>query len=205
MLLQKEPYSEPAAKTCMALFSAKSNGALIFCFRAASKKRPAAVSQGEQALLGFLLAVAVTLFVVQGFCVSGECMQPHLYTGERVLANKLAYSFGPPRRGEIVIFHYPKDPKEVYVKRVVGLPGDTIAIQNGSVFINGKLLPEPYKTFAAHGDMAPQAVPGGEYFVMGDNRDVSDDSRYWGGLPRFDIIGQAVACYWPPSRCQVLK
>ncbi len=174
-------------------------------FRTASKKRSVAVSHGEQALLGFLLAVAVTLFMVQGFCVSGDCMQPHLYTGERVLANKLAYHVGMPMRGEIVIFNYPKDPKEIYVKRVVGLPGEMVAIQNGVVSINGRLLPEPYKTFAAHGDMAPRAVPAGAYFVMGDNRDVSDDSRYWGDLPRDDIIGQAVACYWPPSRCQVLK
>ena len=174
-------------------------------FRAASKKRSVAVSHGEQALLGFLLAVAVTLFVVQGFCVSGDCMQPHLYTGERVLANKMAYYLGTPTRGEIIIFHYPKDPKEIYVKRVIGLPGETVAIQDGAVSINGKPLPEPYKTFAAHGDMAPQAVPSGQYFMMGDNRDVSDDSRYWGDLPRQDIIGKAVACYWPPTRCQVLR
>ena len=132
-------------------------------------------------------------------------MQPHLYTGERVLANKLAYQIGTPRRGEIVIFHYPKDPQEIYVKRVIGLPGETIAIRGGGVLINGKPLPEPYKTYAAHGDMAPQVVGRGTYFMMGDNRDVSDDSRYWGDLPRSDIIGQAVACYWPPSRCQVLK
>ena len=173
-------------------------------FRAAAKRRSLAVSQGEQALLGCLLAIATTLFVMQGFCVSGECMQPHLVTGERVLASKLAYHLGEPRRGQIVIFGYPKDPKQIYVKRVIGLPGETVAIQSGSVLINGKLLAEPYKTYEAHGDMAPHAVPAGQYFVMGDNRDVSDDSRYWGDLPRSDIIGQAVACYWPPSRCQVL-
>ncbi len=173
--------------------------------RAASRKRSLAVSQGEQALLGVLLAVAVTLFVMQGFCVSGACMQPHLYTGERVLANKLAYRLGTPKRSEIVIFHYPKNPQEIYVKRVIGLPGETVAIQSGFVSINGKRLPEPYKTFAAHGDMAPRVIPSGQYFVMGDNRDVSDDSRYWGDLPRYDIIGEAVACYWPPLRCQVLR
>jgi signal peptidase I len=174
-------------------------------FRMTSKKRSLAVSQWEQALLGFLLAVAVTLFVMQGFCVSGDCMQPHLYTGERVLANKLAYHLGTPTRGEIIIFNYPKDPKQIYVKRVIGLPGETVAIQNGAVSINGKPLPEPYKTFTAHGDMAPRSIPSGQYFVMGDNRDVSDDSRYWGDLPRYDIIGEAVACYWPPARCQVLR
>ena len=167
--------------------------------------RPAAVSLGEQALLGLLAAIALTLFVMQGFRVSGACMQPHLYTGERVLADKLAYRLASPRRGQIVIFDYPRDVSQVYVKRVVGLPGETVSIAGGQVFINGRPLAEPYKTFAAHGDMPARAVAPGEYFVMGDNRDVSDDSRYWGDLPRRDIIGRAVACYWPPSRCQVLR
>jgi signal peptidase I len=174
-------------------------------FHAVSQRRSAAITQAEQVILGILLAVTVTLFVMQGFCVSGECMEPHLYTGERVLANKLAYHLGAPKRGEIVIFDYPKDTRQIYVKRVIGLPGETVAIQNGLVSINGKLLPEPYKTYEAHGDMAPRIIPSGQYFVMGDNRDVSDDSRYWGNLPRYDLIGQAVACYWPPSRCQVLR
>lgn len=174
-------------------------------FHAVSKRRSLVVTQGEQALLGVLLAVATTLFIMQGFCVSGECMQPHLYTGERVLANKLAYHLSAPKRGEIVIFDYPKDPKQIYVKRVIGLPGETVAIQNGLVSINGKLLLEPYKTYEAHGDMAPRLIPSGQYFVMGDNRDVSDDSRYWGNLPRYDIVGEAVACYWPLSRCQMLR
>lgn len=174
-------------------------------FRDAAKRRSLAVTQSEQALLGVLLAVATTLFVMQGFCVSGACMQPHLYTGERVLANKIAYHLGEPKRGEIVIFNYPKDLTQIYVKRVIGLPGETVAIHNGGVFINGRRLAEPYKTYEAHGDMAPQRVPNAEYFVMGDNRDVSDDSRYWGDLPRTDIVGKAVACYWPPSRCQMLR
>ncbi len=168
-------------------------------------RRSVAVSQGEQVLLGFLLAVATTLFVMQGFCVSGECMQPHLNTGERVLANKLVYRLFSPKRGDIVIFDYPKDLTQIYVKRVVGLPGETVAIQAGQVLINGKPLEEPYRIYAAHGDMAAQTIPSRQYFVMGDNRDVSDDSRYWGDLPRQDIIGRAVACYWPPSRCQVLR
>ena len=174
-------------------------------FQKTRSRRSATVSQWEQALLGFLLAVATTLFVMQGFCVAGDCMQPHLYTGERVLANKLAYRLVPPKRGDIVIFDYPKDPRQVYVKRVIGLPGETVTIRDGRVSINGRPLPEPYKAFAAHGDMGAQAVPPGRYFVMGDNRDVSDDSRYWGDLPRRNIIGRAVACYWPPARCQVLR
>ncbi len=168
-------------------------------------RRSLAVSQAEQAVLGVLLAVAATLFVMQGFCVSGECMQPHLFTGERVLANKLVYHFASPHRGDIVIFDYPKDTRQIFVKRIIGLPGETVAIQNGQVMIDGRRLPEPYKTFAAHGDMAPQFILHDQFFVMGDNRDVSDDSRYWGDLPRRDIIGRAVACYWPPRRFHALQ
>jgi len=168
-------------------------------------RRSLAVSQTEQVVLGVLLAVAVTLFVMQGFCVSGECMQPHLFTGERVLANKMVYHFSSPHRGDIVIFDYPKDTRQIFVKRVIGLPGETVAIQNGQVIIDGRPLPEPYKIFDAHGDMAPQFVPHDQFFVMGDNRDVSDDSRYWGDLPRYDIIGRAVACYWPPRQFHALR
>ena len=168
-------------------------------------RRSLAVSQTEQVVLGALLAVAATLFVMQGFCVSGECMQPHLFTGERVLANKLAYHFAAPHRGDIVIFDYPKDTRQIFVKRVIGLPGETVEIRDGLVTIDGKPLAEPYKTFAAHGDMAPQFVPHDQFFMMGDNRDVSDDSRYWGNLPRYDIIGRAVACYWPLQSFHALR
>ncbi len=178
---------------------------LTIHFSHSAKRRSLVVTQGEQVLLGVLLAVATTLFVMQGFCVSGACMQPHLFTGERVLANKMAYHLGEPKRGEIVIFNYPKDLTQIYVKRVIGLPGETVAIRNGGVFIDGRRLAEPYKAYEAHGTMAPRRIPAGQYFVMGDNRDVSDDSRYWGDLPRTDIIGEAVACYWPPSRCQLLR
>lgn len=167
--------------------------------------RTARFGHAEHAVLGFLLAIALTLFVVQGFCVSGSCMEPHLFTGERVLAWKLAYAARDPHRGDIVIFHYPRDPRQTYVKRVIGLPGEEVAMHNGQITIDGQRLPEPYRVKVAHGDMQPQLVPHDEYFVMGDNRDVSDDSRYWGDLPRRQIIGQAVACYWPPRHCQILK
>ena len=168
-------------------------------------KRSARVTQAEQVALGLLLAVFIVLFITQGFRVSGDCMRPHLATGERVLAYKLAYALQGPRRGDIVIFQYPKDPQQTFVKRVIGLPGDTVSIKAGRVYVDGASLPEPYRVYEAHGDMAPQLVPHESYFVMGDNRDVSDDSRYWGDLPRYDIIGRAVACYWPPRHCQVLR
>ena len=170
-----------------------------------SVRRSPRVTQAEQAALGLLLAVFFVLFITQGFRVSGDCMRPHIATGERVLAYKLAYAVNSPRRGDIVIFQYPRDPRQTFVKRIVGLPGDTVSIAAGRVFVDGRLLPEPYRVYAAHGDMAPQFVPHESYFVMGDNRDVSDDSRYWGDLPRHDIIGRAVACYWPPQHCHLLR
>jgi signal peptidase I len=159
----------------------------------------------ENVSLGVLIAISVTLFVMQGYRVTGSCMEPHLFTGERVLAYKLAYAVHAPRRGDIVIFAYPPDPRQTFVKRVIGLPGETVAIKSGQVFINDKPLPESYRVFAAHGDWGPQFVPHDQYFVMGDNRDVSDDSRYWGDLPRHEIVGRAVACYWPPKMCQILR
>ena len=170
-----------------------------------SVQRSPRVTQAEQVALGLLLAVFVVLFVMQGYRVSGDCMRPHLATGERVLAYKLAYAIHGPRRGDIVIFEYPRDPRQTFVKRVVGLPGDRVSITSGQVYVDGAPLPEPYRTYAAHGDMAPQLVPHESYFVLGDNRDVSDDSRDWGDLPRRNILARAVACYWPPQHCQVLR
>ena len=160
--------------------------------------------QAEHLTLGFLLSIALTLFVVQGFCVSGSCMEPHLYTGERVLAWKAAYLESNPKRGDIVIFHYPRDPRQTYVKRIIGLPGETLTMRAGRMWVDDKLLPEPYRVRTAHGDMSARCVPHDQYFVMGDNRDASDDSRYWGELPRGQIIGRAVATYWPPRLAQVL-
>jgi signal peptidase I len=162
-------------------------------------------SASQSATLGILISLTLTLFVTQGYRVSGACMEPHLATGERVLAYKLAYLIRPPRRGDIVIFAYPRDPRETYVKRVVGLPGETVAIKAGQVYINDAPLPEWYRVIPAHGDWGPAFIPHDQYFVMGDNRDVSDDSRYWGDLPSHEIVGRAVACYWPPKDCQILR
>ncbi len=167
--------------------------------------RPRRVAQAEQVILGLLIAACVLLFIAQGYRVSGDCMEPRLHTGERILADKLAYALRGPRRGDVVVFLYPRDPRQTFVKRVIGLPGDTVAIESGRVLIDGRPLLEPYRVNPAHGDMAPQFVPHGSYFVLGDNRDFSDDSRFWGDLPRRDLVGRAVACYWPPRDCAWLR
>jgi signal peptidase I len=151
----------------------------------------------ERGVLAALLALSLFVAAVQGFWVSGDCMRPDLVTGDRLLADKVSYLLHPPRRGDIVIFYYPRDPSQIFVKRVIGLPGETIAIRRGDVYIGSRRLPEPYRVYPAHGSMPARTVPPGQYFVLGDNRDVSDDSRYWGFLPRREIIGRAAGRYWP--------
>jgi len=167
-----------------------------------------------RALREFLETLAMTAvvflflitFVVQGYKVYGSCMSPNLVTGERLLGNKFVYRFGQPNRGDIVVFKYPPDPQKTFVKRVIGLPGETVEIKQGDVFINDHKLAEKfYVKNAAHGDYPRQKIPAGQLFVLGDNRDQSNDSRYWGDLPINNIQAKAWVRYWPISRLQVLK
>jgi signal peptidase I len=151
----------------------------------------------ECGVLAVLLALSIFVAAVQGFWVSGDCMRPDLVTGDRLLADKLSYELHPPHRGDVVIFYYPHDPTQIFVKRIIGLPGETVEIRSGEVYIDNQRLPEPYRVYPAHGSMPARTVPSGDYFVLGDNRDVSDDSRYWGYLPRREIIGRAAGRYWP--------
>ena len=151
-------------------------------------------------ILGTLILAVLIFIVVQAAMesrvVEGACMEPNLYTGQRVLVMKSAYWFDDPHRGDVIIFKSTQDPDRTLIKRVIGMPGDNIAISDGEVYINGSLLDEPY----AHGFTSPDStkvVPAGNYFMMGDNRESSTDSRSWGMLPRENIIGKAWLCYWP--------
>lgn len=146
----------------------------------------------------------VTRFVAQGFAVSGCCMEPNLVTGERVLGNKLSYAISSPSRGDVVVFKYPVDPTKTYIKRVIGLPGETVEVRSGRVYIDGTPLSEPYVVKLAHGDYGPEKVKSGRLFVMGDYRDESSDSRVWGELPEENIKAKAWVRYWPPRRAQVM-
>jgi signal peptidase I len=152
------------------------------------------------------LVFSLTLcFVAQGYQVFGRCMDPNLRTGERLLGSKLAYKFHAPYRGDIVVFEYPGDRSKIYVKRVIGLPGETVEIRHGSVFINNKLLKESYLVHLPHGDYRPSVVESDRLFVMGDYRDCSNDSRSWGQLPISDIQAKAWLRYWPVRRASVLR
>jgi signal peptidase I len=158
----------------------------------------------ETLAMTFIVFLFLVTFVVQGYKVYGSCMEPNLRTGERLLGNKFVYRFEHPSRGDIVIFKYPADPRKTFIKRIVGLPGDTVQIDSGKVFINGEQLREGYVKNLAHGDFSPETIPSGYVFVLGDNRDESNDSRYWGDLPLDNIQAKAWFRYWPFSRVDVL-
>src|SRR5438874_956660 len=159
----------------------------------------------------FLIIVVFILFgvfFVQPVVVEGTSMLPQLHDGERLLVNKLVYykfqsvSWGHIERGDIVVFWFPNDPDKSYVKRVIGLPGETVEIRNGKVLVNGQELHEAYLD-KEHNQSLPswpaKKVDEHHYFVMGDNRDNSSDSRYWGLVPEKYIYGKAFFRYWKPS------
>ncbi|RPI84993.1 MAG: signal peptidase I [Chloroflexi bacterium] len=157
----------------------------------------------ETIFLSVVLFVGINL-VSSRIRVESISMQPTLYAGNFVLVNKLAFNFVEPERGDVIVFKYPPDPTQVpYIKRIIGLPGDTIHIEGGKVFINGQELIEPYLVEPTNrgGDWV---VPENNLFVMGDNRNSSSDSRTWGTVPMENIIGRAEIVYWPPEKWGLL-
>lgn len=149
-----------------------------------------------------LIAVLVIVFVVQPVRVEGTSMLPRLHDGERIFVNKFIYRFEQIERGDIVVFWYPNDPSKSFIKRVIGLPGETISIREGIVYVDGMPLEEKYIDPAFHvrrENMSPVYVRDHYYFVMGDNRDSSNDSRQWGLVPEKYIYGKAIFRYWPLS------
>jgi signal peptidase I len=172
-----------------------------------------------------ILAFFVRTFVVQAFKIPSGSMEPNLLIGDHLLVNKFVFAptltslertllpIDPIRRGDIIVFKYPEDPTRDFIKRVIGLPGDTIEMHNKKVYVNGKPLDEPYAHFIYPPDeggsgapdtetadllreFAPMTVPADNYFMMGDNRDNSQDSRYWGFMPRDYVKGKALFVYF---------
>ena len=135
--------------------------------------------------------------------VDGFSMNPTLQDGEYILINRLAYKIGNPVRGDIVVFSFPMDPKQDLIKRVIGLPGETVSVQDGKVMINGVPLEEPYIA-APPIYNGTWEVPEGQLFVLGDNRNESKDSHEWGLLPMENVVGRAILIYWPPTQWQVI-
>ncbi len=153
----------------------------------------------KAAVIAVLLALFIRTFVVQAFKIPSESMLHTLLVGDHLLVNKMAYYFGEPERGDIIVFQYPKDDSRDFVKRVVGLPGETLEVKGNNVFINGKPLNEPYAIYqgASSGyHFGPVKIAEGNLFMMGDNRDNSQDSRVWGTLDMKKIHGKAFIIHW---------
>ena len=148
-----------------------------------------------------ILMFLLIRFAVQNFRVDGMSMEPKLHNGEYILVNKAAFLFHAPERGDVIVFEYPKDPQIDYIKRVVAIPGDTISVEGTKVMVDGVTLNEPYinpnDDFNPFSPIVDRTVPLGDYFVMGDNRGNSSDSRQWGFVPQQNIIGQATFVYFP--------
>jgi signal peptidase I len=175
----------------------------------------------ESIVVAVILALFIRTFVVQAFKIPTGSMEPNLLVGDHLLVNKLVFAptaypaerallpMREIRRGDIVVFKFPEDPERDFIKRVIGLPGDTVELRSREVFINGQKSAEPYAhylfpvgegqestSFDVRERYGPVTVPDGHYFMMGDNRDNSQDSRYWGFLPADYVKGRALMIYW---------
>lgn len=178
-----------------------------------NNEKPQNISRKKQisyALLEILqtIFIAVALYfvvdvVIDRVEVFNVSMEPTVVQGEVIFVNKLAYRFGEVDRGDIVTFHFPDDPEVDYIKRAIGLPGDEVKISGEDVFINGIKIDEPYLNNTTT-DADTWVVPEDMYFVMGDNRQDSMDSRSWGFVPKKNLIGKALAVYWPITHIRIL-
>jgi len=181
----------------------------------------------EPAFEAIIIAIIIRTLLIQAFKIPTSSMEDTLLINDHIIANKFIYGttipfrkdkilrFEKPKRGDVVIFRYPVDPKLMFIKRCIGLPGDTIEIKDKVVYVNSQKLEEKYvyhkdiRTFPAmyapRDNYGPIKVPEGHYFVMGDNRDYSSDSRFWGFLPDEFLRGKAWIVYWPPNRWRIIK
>ncbi len=162
-------------------------------------------------LRDLLISVVVSFFIItflyQPVKVEGTSMAPQLHDQDRLFINKFAYNFEKIERDDVVVFYYPRDTQKSYIKRVIGLPGDTVRIVDGQVYVNGTMVDEPYVP-ARYRDVRSMdefKVPAGEYFVMGDHRSISSDSRDFGPVARNLIYGKAAFVYWPREEMGVVR
>jgi signal peptidase I len=156
----------------------------------------------ETAVLTLLMFLVIR-FAVQNFNVDGTSMEPNLHNTELILVDKWTYMFHSPARGDVIVFKAPPEPTDDYVKRVIGLPGDVVTVRGTTIIVDGVTLNETYIAPQNQGvppgalTITNEVVPANEYFVLGDNRAVSSDSRFWGFVPKANIIGRAAFVYWP--------
>jgi signal peptidase I len=164
-------------------------------------------SLGRDLLISLAMVVFIILFLYQPVRVEGTSMLPVLQDQDRLFINKFVYHFDSIHRGDVVVFLYPRDETKSYIKRVIALPGDDLRIDHGTVYVNGHALREPYVPMKYEDDRSQpeMTVPKGEYFMMGDHRLVSSDSREFGPVPRDLIYGRAAFVYWPVEQAGVVR
>ncbi len=161
----------------------------------------------RETVISLGISLFIIVFLYQPVKVEGTSMMPGLADHERIFINKFLYRFEPIERGDVVVFRYPGDPSKNYIKRVVGVPGDRVEINRGAVLVNGNPLAEPYvpTEFRDERSMSEIVVPQGRYFVLGDHRNLSSDSRDFGVVEREAIFGKAVFAYWPTGMMGKLR
>lgn len=188
------------------------------------KKKSVVRDWVESIIVAFILAMVIRTFVVQAFKIPTGSMRPTLLEGDLILVNKFIYGAKIPftdkrlpavsglKRGDVIVFIYPEDPKKDFIKRLIGLPGEIVEIKNGTIYINDRPLSEPMfnqRYYYNRGEFGLEGqkinVPGDSYFVLGDNSASSKDSRYWGFVPKKNILGKAMIIYWPPQRIRIIK
>lgn len=164
-------------------------------------------SWARDLFFSIIVSSFIILFVYQPVKVEGGSMEPGLEDQERIFINKLVYRWEDIGRSDIVVFRYPRDPRKSFIKRVIGLPGDHVRISFGHVYVNGRLVPEPYvpDDFLDTRSYPDSVIPANSYFVLGDHRSMSNDSRDFGPVSRSYIYGKAVFGYWPMEKVGILR
>lgn len=167
----------------------------------------------QSILIALVLTLVIRTFVVQAFKIPSGSMRPTLIEGDKLFVNKFLYRFEEPQRGDIIVFKYPEDPKKDFIKRLVAFGGETVEIRDGKILVDGKALTDP-ETFGKFiylnhepygGPREKIQVPADSYFVLGDNSANSTDSRFWGFVPKKNMIGKAFVRWWPPQRIGKLE
>ncbi len=178
----------------------------------------------ESIVVAFILAMIIRTFVIQAFKIPTGSMRSTLLEGDLILVNKFIYgakipfidlnlpALRQPKRGDVIVFIYPESPKKDFIKRLVGLPGETLEIKNGTVYVNDKPLIDSIfnqRYYYNRGEFGQEGrkikIPDDNFFVLGDNSASSQDSRYWGFVPRKNILGKALVIYWPPQRIRIIE
>lgn len=177
--------------------------------KAVSDKQPNPWIEGLQTIgLSIVLALGIRQFVAEARFIPSGSMEPTLQIDDRLVVEKISYRFNPPKRSDIIVFQAPQraldavgsTSHDAYIKRVIGLPGETVEVRDGKVFIDNKVLQENYIQAPPNYKWGPEVVPEDQYLVLGDNRNSSSDGHVWGFLPEESIIGRAVVRFWPPTR-----